>query len=39
MLDNGETSVGSLAMLAADSEVNTQHIHLTELMQTGLAYI
>ncbi|SNX59968.1 Matrixin [Nitrosomonas ureae] len=39
MLDNGEISVGSLAMLAAESEVNAQNIHLTELMQTGLAYI
>lgn len=39
MLDNGEISVGSLAILAAESEVNAQNIHLTELMQTGLAYI
>ncbi|PSJ16189.1 M10 family metallopeptidase [Nitrosomonas supralitoralis] len=39
MLDSGEISVGSLAMLAADSEVNAQNIHFTELMQTGLMYI
>lgn len=39
MLADGQISVGSLAILAADSEVNMQNIDLINLMQTGLAYI
>lgn len=39
MLDDGQISIGSLAILAADSGVNVQQIDLTALTQTGLAYI
>ena len=38
MLDSGEISTGALAVLAADTGINAENIHLTGLMQTGLAY-
>ena len=38
MLDRGEISTGALAILAADTAINTDNIHLTGLAQTGLAY-
>lgn len=39
MLDTGEISTGNLAILAADSSINTENIHLTELVQTGVAFV
>jgi len=38
MLDMGEISTGALAVLAADTGINAENIHLTGLAQTGLAY-
>ena len=38
MLDIGEISTGALAVLAADTGINAENIHLTGLAQTGLAY-
>lgn len=38
MLDSGEISIGALAVLAADTDINAENIHLTGLIQTGLAY-
>ncbi|HTR00028.1 MAG TPA: calcium-binding protein [Candidatus Acidoferrum sp.] len=39
MLDNGDISLGNLAILAADSAANANNIGLAGLMQTGLEYI
>ncbi|AEJ00945.1 peptidase M10A and M12B matrixin and adamalysin [Nitrosomonas sp. Is79A3] len=39
MLDTGEISSGGLAILAADSGVNAENIHLTGLVQTGVAFV
>ncbi len=39
MLDTGEISPGGLAILAADSGVNAENIHLTGLVQTGVAFV
>lgn len=39
MLDTGEISTGDLAILAADSGVNAENIHLTGLVQTGVAFV
>lgn len=39
LLDSGEISVGALAVLAADSGLNTGNINLTGLMQTGIAFV
>ncbi|WP_292992678.1 M10 family metallopeptidase [Nitrosomonas sp.] len=39
MLDTGEISTGGLAVLAADSSVNAENIHLTGLVQTGVAFV
>ncbi|SFE35000.1 M10 family metallopeptidase [Nitrosomonas sp. Nm166] len=39
LLDSGEISTGALAVLAADSHFNTDNIHLTGLMQTGIAFV
>lgn len=39
MLDTGEISTGGLAILAADSGVNAENIHLTGLVQTGIAFV
>jgi len=38
MLDSGEISTGTLTMLAADTSINAENIHLTGLAQTGLVY-
>lgn len=38
MLDTGEISTGALAILAADTGINLENIHLTGLAQNGLAY-
>lgn len=38
MLDSGEISNGELAILAADTAINADNIHLTGLAQIGLAY-
>ena len=38
-LDHGELSIGILAVLAADSIYNVQNINLSELYQTGVAYL
>jgi hypothetical protein len=39
LLGNGAISTGGLAVLAAETGVNAENIHLTGLVQTGLAYI
>lgn len=39
MLDSGEISPAGLAIIAADSEINTQNINLVGLTQQGIAYI
>ncbi len=39
MLDTGEISTGGLAVLAADSAVNVENIHLIGLVQTGVAFV
>ncbi len=39
MLDSGEISSGALAILAADSGLNTNHINLLGLTQNGIAYV
>ncbi|MDE2389740.1 MAG: M10 family metallopeptidase C-terminal domain-containing protein, partial [Betaproteobacteria bacterium] len=38
MLDSSEISTGTLAVLAADTGINAENIHLTGLAQTGLIY-
>jgi len=38
LLDNGTYTVAGLGMLAADISYNTDHINLTGLAATGLAY-
>jgi len=38
MLNSGEISTGALTVLAADTGINAENIHLTGLAQTGLAY-
>jgi hypothetical protein len=38
LLDDHTYSVASLGVMAADTGLNTEHIHLTGLVQTGLAY-
>jgi serralysin len=38
LLDNGTYTVSSLGILAADISYNTDHINLTGLAVTGLAY-
>lgn len=39
LLDNGTFNVGSLGVLAADTELNKVNINLVGLAQTGLAYL
>ena len=39
LLDNGAISTGGLVVLAAETSINAENIHLTGLVQTGLAYI
>lgn len=39
MLDTGEISTGGLAVLAADSAVNVENIHLMGLVQTGVVFV
>jgi len=39
MLDTGEISTGGLAVLAADTVLNAENIHLTGLVQTGIAFV
>ena len=39
LLDNGTFTVGSLGVLAADTELNQTNIKLMGLAQTGLAYV
>jgi Ca2+-binding RTX toxin-like protein len=39
LLDNGTYTVSSLGILAADISYNTDHINLTGLAATGLAYV
>lgn len=39
LLDSGEISIGNLAILAADSNYNSQNINLPELSHTGIAYV
>ncbi|MGV8712740.1 MAG: M10 family metallopeptidase [Nitrosomonas sp.] len=39
MLDNGELTTGALAIIAADSSFNTDHIGLSGLSQTGLLFL
>ncbi len=38
MLDSGKISTGELAMLAAETGINAENIHLTGLAYTGLMY-
>ncbi|MBP6057353.1 MAG: M10 family metallopeptidase [Nitrosomonas sp.] len=39
LVDSGEMSAGTLAILAADSSANAGNINLTGLMQTGIAFV
>ena len=39
MLNTEEISIGGLAVLAADSGLNAENIHLTGLVQTGVAFV
>lgn len=39
LLDKGEMTSGDLAVVAADSSFNTEHIGLSGLMQTGLPFL
>lgn len=39
LLDQGEISTGALAVLAADTGLNTENINLVGLMQTGIAFV
>lgn len=39
LLGNGAISTGGLAVLAAETGINAENIHLTGLVQTGLAYL
>jgi hypothetical protein len=39
LLDNGTFTVGSLGVMAADTELNKVNIHLVGLEQTGLKYL
>jgi hypothetical protein len=39
LLDSGTFTVGSLGVLAADTELNQTNIKLMGLAQTGLAYV